>query len=92
MNDKTFIKFQNLDKRYEVYFSQSYFIWIGNGGNIAIQYEDCNTNKSSYASLGYSNSYETPQGMQPGSKEANSYLAGDETYTVEEIEVYKLII
>ncbi len=92
MNDKTFIKFKNLDKRYEVYLNPSYFIWIGNGGDIGIQYEDSNTKKTSHAKLGYNNSYETPQGMQPNSKEANSYLAGDETYTVEEIEVYQLII
>ena len=69
MNDKTFIKFKNLDKEYEVYFNPSYFIWIGNNGNIGI-YDDCNTKKSSIAKLGHNNCYETPKGMHQGSLEA----------------------
>jgi hypothetical protein len=30
--------------------------------------------------------------MQPNSEEANKYLAGESEFTVEEIELYKLII
>ena len=63
---------------------------IGNCGNLLI-YNDCNLNKSNYSLLGASNSYEVPAGMQPNSAESNKYLAGECYFTVEEIELYKLI-
>ena len=62
-------------------------MFIGNGGHIRIN-NDCNINKSNYSRLGYSNCYESPNGMQPDSKEARKYLAGEHTFTVEEIELY----
>jgi len=66
-------------------------IYIGNNGNIRID-NDCNIKNSNNSLLGYGNSYETPIGMQPSSDEAKKYLAGDKNFTVEEIELYKLII
>jgi hypothetical protein len=66
-------------------------IYIGQSAEIYIR-DDSNLNKLSSSNLGVSNSYETPNGMQPGSDEAKNYLAGDKNFTVEEIELYKLII
>ncbi len=66
-------------------------MWIGNSGNITIM-NDCNLSKSNYSNLGYNNCYELPNGMQPNTEEAKKYLAGEEKFTVEEIELYKLII
>ena len=42
--------------------------------------------------MGYHNCYEVPEGMQPNSAESNKYLAGEEFFTVEELELYKIII
>ena len=66
-------------------------MWIGHNGNIGIC-NDCNISKSNCARLGHNNCYETPNGMQPTSEEATKYLAGEKYFTVEEIELYKLII
>ena len=63
---------------------------IGNGPNLRI-YNDCNLNKSNVSNLGFGNSYEVPAGMQPDSAESYKYLAGEKYFTVEEIELFKLI-
>ena len=66
-------------------------IYIGSSGDISLK-DDCNLQKINHSNLGASDSYETPNGMQPNSEEAKKYLAGEYKFIVEEIELYKLII
>ena len=63
---------------------------IGAGANGFYIYDDCNSNASSYSSLGEIVQFELPQGIQKGSNEGYSYLAGSQNFKVLEIEVYKL--
>ena len=60
---------------------------FGGGHDLYIS-DDCNTNNS-YSDLGHS--YESPNGYAYGSNEARNYLAGSFNFTVNEIEVFKLI-
>ena len=52
-------------------------------------YDECNRNKKSHSNLGYS--YKTPDGLNFGTDEAKSYLAGKSKFKVIEYEVYQLI-
>ena len=61
---------------------------FGNGNDLVI-YNDCNINTNSYSNLG--SSYESPNGYAYQSNEARNYLAGSYEFTVDEIEVFKLI-
>ena len=61
---------------------------FGAGHDLCI-YNDCNINTSSKSDLG--SSYELPNGYAYQSNEAKNYLAGSFRFTVNEIEVFKLI-
>ena len=54
--------------------------WISN---------DCNINEDSSSDLGF-NGWWYPQGIQPKTNEAKSYLAGSCEFNVLEMEVFKL--
>lgn len=88
--DKTFIQLKCLDKEYEVYHSEKEIIQFGIFGNLYIC-NDCNITKNSCSYLGCNNSYEVPNGLLPNSNEANKYLAGEQSFFIDEIEVYRLI-
>lgn len=64
---------------------------IGHKDNVKIK-NYCNVEKSNYSNFSTGKCYEIPNGIQPDSEEAKKYLAGEEYFTVEEIELYKLII
>ena len=59
------------------------------GGCDLVIHNDCNINTSSLSKLGHS--YESPNGYAFKSDEARNYLAGSFKFTVNEIEVFKLI-
>ena len=61
---------------------------FGDGCDLFI-YNDCNINTTSSSNLGYT--YEAPNGYAYQSTEARNYLAGSYNFTVNEIEVFKLI-
>ena len=63
---------------------------IGADANGFYIYDDCNMITSSYSCLGEIIRFELPQGIQKGSNEGYSYLAGSQNFKELEIEVYKL--
>ena len=65
-----------------VFGSQNSF---GAGCDIVIT-EKCNKNRNSYSDLG--GTYETPEGLHHGSREARAHLAGDYKFKVKELEVF----
>ncbi len=84
----TFQKLKCKDFSKEIRIHPSCTTMFGAGGDLYI-YDDCNLNNSNYSNLG--SSYEAPNGHLFGSNEAKNYLAGSYTFTVQEIEVFKLI-
>ena len=69
-------------------FGGNSFTLFGAGHDLCI-YNDCNIYNNSYSNLG--NCYELPNGYAYKSNEARNYLAGSYSFTVDEIEVFKLI-
>jgi len=61
---------------------------FGGGHDLYIA-NDCNVNSSSYSNLGHT--YES-NGYAYGSTEARSYLAGSYSFTILEMEVFKIIV
>ena len=61
-------------------------LWFGYD---ILLYDQCNNNGSSYSNFG--TTYKAPDGMVQGSEDANNYLAGSHSFTVKEIEVFKVI-
>lgn len=51
--------------------------------------KNCDKNRESYSYFGHN--YTLPDGMELGSKESSSYLAGSYNFKVSEIEVFKVI-
>eukprot|EP00347_Sterkiella_histriomuscorum_P009792 403339876 len=59
---------------------------FGKGDDLYLS-SNCDKNNSSYSCLG--NTYQPPEGIQSGTEEANSQLAGQQKFRVLEIEVYQ---
>ena len=76
-----------MDKSREVYHKKDLLTCFPDGFNIK---DDCNININSNSYLGNNGYYELPQGIQPKTKEAHSYLAGSLNFKVLEMEVFKL--
>ena len=76
-----------MDKSKEVYHRKDYSTNFGNDGFFIA--DCCNINKKSRSMLGSDGYYELPQGIDPYSDEAVSYLAGSNLFKVLEMEVFK---
>ena len=63
-----------MDKSKEVFHHKDYFNCFG-VDDLTIEV-DCNININSISCLGSTGYYELPQGIQPKTNEAKSYLAG----------------
>ena len=70
--------------------NKNWLTCFGGGASGFWIYNDCNINKKSNSDLGYDGYYELPQGIQPYTNEAYSYLAGSEYFKILEMEVFKL--
>ena len=82
-NKTQHLQYQN--KEQALYFANSFMIWFGY--DILI-YTDCNVNGSSYSNFG--TTYKPPDGMVVGGEDTNKYLAGAQSFTVKEIEVFRV--
>ena len=74
------------EKEYETYHGDKMLACFGIDLEI---YEDCNINDKSGSNIGWK--YQPPIGLIKNSPEAKSFMAGQQNFTVSEIEVYKVI-
>ena len=77
-----------MNKLKETYHDQDKMVRFGGGNDLAI-YDDCNNKSESYSNLGYS--YQLPQGMFFDTEQAKTFLCGTYNFTVQDIEVYRVI-
>ena len=70
-----------MNKEYEVAHDKEILCSIGGDGGFVIK-NNCNINNNSCSNLGYDESYELPDGIQPDSLKAISFLAGTNFFYV----------
>ena len=73
--------------KYNSFAKGSCFLLNFGFGNDFIIRDNCDSNKSS-SNLGVS--YDPPNGVNQGTNEARTYLAGSENFTVREIEIFSV--
>ena len=70
-----------MNKYREVFHQDNLMICIGYNTSGFWIYDNCK-NRSNHSNLGINGQFELPEGIQAGSNEANSYLAGSQNFKV----------
>jgi hypothetical protein len=83
-DQKTFQKLKCKINTYEVYQRPEYMSTFGGGHDLCIDIDCAGNTNGCYSKLGHS--YEVPNG-----NDAHTYLAGSYNFTLQEIEVFKII-